>query len=311
MGVRDSCTFPTKAQAEAWAIAREAEILAGSGGLQHDTDYTLVDAMRRYAEHVSISKKGARWEQVRLRSFERNMSFCFNRIADIKADSIARWRDKRLKTVSGSTVRRELTLLSSVFNIAQKEWRWTTENPVHEIIRPKPSRSRSRRVSSEEITLILERLNHAEAKPETLQQELAIVFLIALETAMRQGEILSLDWADVFLEDRFVHLCDTKNGSARDVPLSTRAVELFGLMQPGHGPVFRLQSGSADTLFRRAVKSQGIENLTFHDSRHEATTRLAKKLDILQLARTIGHKDLRSLMIYYNPTASELAESLD
>ncbi len=64
-------------------------------------------------------------------------------------------------------------------------------------------------------------------------------------------------------------------------------------------------------IFRRALQLAKIEGLTFHDTRHEAITRLAKKLQILDLARAIGHRDPRSLMVYFNATAEEIAEQLD
>ena len=74
--------------------------------------------------------------------------------------------------------------------------------------------------------------------------------------------------------------------------------------------LFKLESASADTMFRRVRDELGIDGLTFHDTRHEAITRLARKVDVLDLARITGHKDLKSLMIYYNATASELAQRL-
>lgn len=110
-----------------------------------------------------------------------------------------------------------------------------------------------------------------------------------------------------------MHLDETKNGHSRDVALTTRAVELLKVMQRTSNQhcVFRLVSGTADTLFRKARDKVGISDLHFHDTRHEATTRLARKLDVLDLARMTGHKDTRSLMIDYNATATELASRLD
>lgn len=314
LSVRDSATFPTRAAAVAWATAREAEILASAGRSTYDNNYTLLDGMRRYAAEVSVTKRGARWEQVRLQAFETTMNFVGEKIESIKADTIAKWRDDRLKTVSSATVRRELTLVSGVFNYALKEWRWCSTNPTKQITWPSDSKPRDRRISAQEINLILDELEHSEdGTPVMLKQELAIVFLLALETAMRQGEILSLTWSRVHLNQRYVHLDETKNGHARDVALTTRAVELLKIIQrTGNGPrVFRLASGTADTLFRKARDKVGIKGLHFHDTRHEATTRLARKLDVLDLARMTGHKDTRSLMVYYNATATELASRLD
>ena len=71
-----------------------------------------------------------------------------------------------------------------------------------------------------------------------------------------------------------------------------------------------MTSAVASTLFRRARFAAGIHDLTFHDARHEAVSRLAQRLDVLDLARMIGHRDVRSLMVYYNPSAEELADKL-
>jgi len=130
---------------------------------------------------------------------------------------------------------------------------------------------------------------------------------------MRAGEICALEARYIDLAARTAHLPDTKNGLPRTVPLSSAAVALLEQLKPWPevGGVFCLASGVLSSLFKRAVDAVGIPNLTFHDSRHEAITRLAKKLDVLKLARMVGHRDIKQLMTYYNETAAELAKLLD
>ena len=314
-GQRDSATFDTKAQAIAWATQREAEILAQVPGTTQSQASTLADAFKRYKAEVSPTKAGQRWEEVRLDKMLDDIAFVGQRIGDVTADQIAEWRDSRLKKVAPPSVRREMTLLSSVFEQAKREWRWCSANPVRDVRRPGNGRPRDRRVSVEEEAKILAGLGYVEGQaPTTLQQELAYAFLIAIETAMRQGEILGLTHAATYLTQRYVSLKDTKNGDSRNVPLSQRAVALLGSVveaAAGRDLLFRLKSGTADTLFRRARDASEIEGLRFHDTRHEATTRLARKLDVLDLARMTGHRDPRSLMVYYNATATEVASRLD
>ena len=97
----------------------------------------------------------------------------------------------------------------------------------------------------------------------------------------------------------------------RDVALSSRAVALLEKMHPKKvGRVFQVPQASAGQIFRRTVQLAGISDLTFHDTRHTAITALARKLDMLDLARMVGHRDPRSLMIYYNATAEDIAERL-
>ena len=139
-----------------------------------------------------------------------------------------------------------------------------------------------------------------------------IAFLFALESAMRASEIKGLTWDRVFLSDRYVALLETKNGTKRNVPLSKRAMELIGYLKGIDSKrVFTVNDASFDTLWRKLRNRCEIDDLHFHDSRHEACTRLARKIEVLDLARMIGHKDLKSLMIYYNATATEIANRLD
>jgi len=316
MGVRDSQTFATKAQAVAWATQREADILAGKGRAGSG-DFTVLQALEKYRVEVSVGKPGRRWEEIRIDRFARELDFVGERIAEIEADQLARWRDARLKQVSAPTVTREMNLLSSIFEQAKREWRWCRHNPVREIRRPGNNRPRDRRISAAEEQALLDALGYVDGRaPQTQMQEVAYAFLIALETAMRKGEILTLKRDALHLPQRYVRLLTTKNGDARNVPLSQRAVQLLHVLEgvavtQGRDSLFVVNLANADVLFRRVRNGLGIENLHFHDTRHEATTRLARKLDVLDLARMTGHRDPRSLMVYYNATASEVASRLD
>lgn len=306
-GFYRSENFAVKAAALAWMREVEEEFLAGTRG--RPVTQTMGDAFRRFRLEVSPSRRGARWETLRLAALEQD-PLSLVPIAEIDAPDLAAWRDRRLQSVQGSTVLRESNLIRSVLTLARAEWGWTKRNPFETVTMPPGNRHRRRRVSEAEIQAVLRALGYAEgAEIVRQQQRVAIAFLVALETGMRAGEILSLDARDVFLPERFVRLDLTKNGDARDVPLTGRAVELLQRM-PTDGRLFPVSSGTLDVLFRRAVKDARIEGLTFHDSRHEACTRLARKLNVLELAKMIGHRDPKSLMIYFNPTASEIAEKL-
>jgi len=315
-GVRESQTFPTKAHAVAWATQREAEILDGVNKRPLPS-FTFKQTLEKYRDEVSPTKAGHRWETGRINRFIIDMDFVAEPMAEIEADQIAIWRDTRLKQVQTSTVRREMNLLASIFEIARVEWKWRKDNPVREIKRPANKPPRDRRISPEEEQALLEGLGYVEGLPPKNQmQEVAYAFLIALETAMRCGELLKLTLDKVYLQERYVRLLKTKNGDARSVALSKKAVELLSVLekiarQQKRDNLFTVSSANADVLFRKARNKLEIDNLHFHDTRHEATTRLARKLDVLDLARMTGHRDPRSLMVYYNATASEVASRLD
>lgn len=301
-GTRDSATFPTKAQAVAWAHQREAE-LAG----ERLPDHSLGEAFDRYAEEVAPSHRGERWEVLRLGLLKRDR-IARVRLPSLKPSDIADWKQRRLAEVAPASVRREMTLIRQVLGVARREWGWLRDDPSADVAKPAAPPSRRRRVSAEEVDRVTLALGYDGGEPENLSQRVALAFLFALETAMRSGEIVGLQWADV--GPLSVRLPKTKNGDQREVPLSTRAREILALLPQCDGPVFGLNSAQRDALFRKARDAAQVENLTFHDSRAEAIWRLSKKLDVMELARVIGHRDLRSLMVYYATSADELAAKL-
>ena len=306
LGQYKSQTFPTKLQAQAWAVEMEQTMAPDTLVMGK----SLGDAFLRYQQEVSPSKKTWRNEHNRLNKFARHKMASLL-IEDIRQTNLYEWIEEELKRIKSSSVNRDLNLLSSVFEQC-KRWAWTNSNPVRGIKRPKNPRPRDRRISEQEIERILNALAFDGKTVTEQRHEIAIAFLLALETAMRQGEIWGLDWADIHMDRRYLTLHDTKNGDKRDVPLSSEAIRLLTLLkQKTKGRVLHSNQNSSGAIYRAAVKMTGIEGLTFHDTRHEGITRLARKLDMLDLARMIGHRDPRSLMIYYNATAEEIARRLD
>lgn len=277
-----------------------------SGQYVGPVKHTLRDAFDKYHDEVSPKKRGGRWEQYRLKAdpFQK-AAMASQAIPRVTEAEVSAWRDWRLLGVSGATVRREMNLMESVFEIARKEWRWITVNPLHDVEKPPNPRSRRRRVSDAEIGMVSDRLAGPSGK------EVAAGFRLGIETAMRAGEMWSLERRQIDLKARVAHLEKTKNGDERDVPLSPAALVLVRqLLKDGRQTLFTVSLGVRDALFRQARDAAGIENLHFHDSRAEAIWRLSKKLDVLELARVTGHRDIRSLMFYYEADASELARKL-
>jgi integrase len=208
-------------------------------------------------------------------------------------------------------VNRDLNLLSAAFTWAVRELEILERNPIHGLARPSNPPHRDRRISEDEIERVCVALGYGQvATPTTRNQETALAFLVSIETAMRASEVLSLTRSSVDLDARYCVLECTKNGDRRRVPLSSEAVRLLKLCPKDRHRYFSVESAVMSTLFRRAVRKAGIDNLHFHDARHEAATRLARRIDVLDLARMMGVRDLRTLQVYYNATASEIAERL-
>jgi integrase len=306
-------TFPLKKQADAWVAQREAEIVSGRLGIL--PKHTLGEALKRFRLEKAPKRRGGRWETNRLLLLEADP---IAKVALDKLDSshLSELRDRELsrstragKPVQGTTVRRIFSLLSSVFR-ACREWKWLVHNPFLDFDRPPPKKGRRRGIRQEEIDGIVAALGFDEAPPRTFAQQTAIEFLLEIETAMRDGELLTIGWPQVF--PKRVHLEKTKNGDERDVALSQRARQLLGYMR-GIDPerVFTVDSATRDVLFRDARKRAGLGGFTFHDGRGEAITRLSKKIEILDLAEMVGHRDLNSLRHYYRSDADAVADKLD
>lgn len=304
-GVRDSAVRPTRQEAAQWALQREAEL-----GGRKLPDRTLADALRVYEDEVTPTRGDPRWEEIKLACFCRD-PMAKRKLAGLDCDAIAAWRDARLKKVKPSTTAREMNLLRAVLEHVRKApLRWLHVNPMDAVDWPEKIPGRRRRVSPEEVAQVRLAFGIGKAyQAATQTQRVGLAFLLALETGMRSGEMLRLTWRDVHLRERYVVLHRTKNGDSREVPLTTTACDILRAIPGDVGQVFDVTDKLRDALWRKS-RPAALRDLNFHDSRGEAIWRLSKKLDILQLAQVIGHRDIRSLQIYYRATVEEMARQL-
>lgn len=316
-------SFRTKGEAAAWAAQQEADILAGKLGKIPDKAFS--DMLRRYRDEVIERKDGARWEAIRIgmllgdpgRGGTKRAADALSRVRlpALGPEHFAAWRDRRLAVVTAATVRREWNLLSSICTLAVKEWRWLRDHPMRGVAKPEAAPPRTRRIGQDEIDRILHACGD---DPATMQGRVGLAFRFALETALRAGEICALEWGDVDLDRCVVQVRAVTRGArktkaARAVPLSGEARGILSkLAGISRESVFFLQSATLDALFRKAKARAMVEGLHFHDTRAEALTRLSKKLDVMQLARVSGHKDLRILhSTYYRESVEDMAKLLD
>ncbi|MHB1564507.1 MAG: site-specific integrase [Leptospirillum sp.] len=318
---RQSHTFATKADAEKWSRQIESEMDRGIFVSRKEAENTtLSDALDRYLSEVSALKKSHRTEKIYAGTWKK--SFGSRSLASITSTDIAKYRDNRLKEVSENMVRLELALLSHVFTIAIKEWGMTgLVNPVMQIRKPKLPPGRDRRLLPGELDRILS-ASESPVLPDIVR--------FAVETGMRQAELAGMTWDLLDLKKRTVTLLETKNGDKRIVPLSPEAVRILsGLPRRIDGKVWGIVSHSVAVAWRRAVaRARGtyekeceekkekpdpsfLVDLTFHDLRHEATSRFFEKgLNPMQVAAITGHKTLQMLKRYTHLKAEDLAELL-
>jgi integrase len=300
-GAEISKTFRTKARAREWGVQAEAGLTGESRPLGK---HTLADALQRYAKEVSPTKRGKRWEQIRIKALqgEKPSELMRRPLAQVTSDHLGAWRDARLKEVSASTVRREMNLLASVFEQARTEWKWIRSNPMRDVKKPQEPPARRRGVTQAEFAALKAR---AESPGEL---EVLAGFELAIETGMRAGEMWGLSRDQI--DGPVAHLEKTKNGDKRDVALSPRAIEIIEGLLADREQLFTISNAVRDVLFRRLRDAAGLGDLHFHDSRSEAVSRLSKVLRVQDLADQIGHRDLNSLMLYYRPSATDRARQL-
>ncbi len=294
--------FRTRREAETWAASVESQMLRGSWLDTAEADSTtLADALDRYGKEVSSLKKSGKIELYRIGNLKTDKIAKLH-LSRIRGADLAEYRDRRLAAgLSDSSVRLELAIISNLFTVAMKEWRMEgLRNPVLAVRKPSPGKARDRRLLPGEEKRLLERC----APP------LKAIILFALETGMRRGEIQKLHWKDVDLVKCTAQLIDTKNGDDRTIPLSTRAIAVLkGLPRNISGTVF--PGADISHSFAAACARAGIEDLRFHDLRHEATSRLFEKgFNPMEVSSITGHKTLQMLKRYTHLRAEDLAKRM-
>jgi integrase len=317
-GVRTSRTFITKKAAELWAAEQERQILDGE--VSRWPQKTVADALDRYMTDITPSKGSAKAETLRLLAFERHFPDLSKKIiSEVKPADIAQWRDAMLTRVSPGSVKRIANSLRAVWTVARKEWGWVGESPWSSVKMPAENPPRDRLAGWREIRRVLRRCDYRTGHPPvSVMQNVAWAFLVALRTGMRAAEILRLQAQDVsgsvvtVREHKTQHL----TGKPRYVPVTPQGARLLGQLvgyakARRRSELFTISSASLDALFRRATRSVLVDGLHFHDARATALTHLSRKVNVLDLAKISGHRDLKILSnVYYRDSPEQIAQRL-
>ena len=336
-GAKETATFDTRAEAEAWSDRMEKKKTLGLLKPSQAGGVTNGELFETFLDAVASKNDSAKWNRLRL------MKWCKDPLAALRVGNtlthdINEWINRSLsqpnqrtgKEITGATVNRELNLMSAAFAYAVKDRRWITINPCHGARRPEQGKRRKRELlTPEEISAIRISTGY-DADPDlrTLTSRVGACFLLTLETGMRSGEVLRLRPLDYRREIRTVHVAAIEQGGrkggksgrattdpSRNVPLTARAIELLDQLvrtQPADQPyIVGVDDVQRDSLWRKARNQAGVVNLHFHDTKHEAATRLARYIDVLALSHALGTKDVRLLRdVYYNDDAERSAALL-
>ena len=291
-------TFTHKSSAQTWA--REAELALEQGRLTchpQRPSMTLKEAVERYLAKVSIHHKGHDVERYRLVKLLEQLGRT-RLLAAITSKDIAALKTDRLQRVSSGAVRRELNLLSSLFETAKNEWGETNiGNPVRAVKRPRDSAARDRRLTP------VERHQLLSTAATAANNQLHLAILIALETALRQGEILNLRWNDVDVDRGVISIRDAKNGHNRQVVISNRLTAHLATVIRINEALFSVTASGLQQAFRKLTRQLQMHDLRFHDLRHEAiSTFFERGLTVPEVQLMSGHQTLDQLMRYAHAT---------
>jgi integrase len=316
-GSRQSATFPTQRECKEWLKEREAE-----NAIEPAKRITLGELLTEYEKKVTVNKKSAENESKRINVLKNRYPELMGKlIGDVNKNDISAWRDDMYERPNGrgglvkqSSVARYWTTMNNAFAVAITDWGWLKVNPMTGVTRPKESRHRERIITSEEREKLLFVTSYSEeGEIDTIAKLVIATFLFAWETGMRAGEMRSLRWSDI--DGRIARLEDAKTEAGiRKVPLSKEAIRIIEQVRKSNldeERIFPMTAKQLDSNFRKYRKKAGLSGFTFHDSRATAITHLSKKIDILALAKAIGHKNLDMLLVYYREPVEAIAARLD
>ena len=264
-------------------------------------DFTIGDMMSRYLEVVTPTKRGKDQETRRLRRLLSERHLMSLSLEQAHPHTFADFRDRRIDD-GVRACQYDLVLMRHAWNIARIEWGWPlSDNPISLIRMPKNNPPRERRLREGEF----DRLKIAVGASRSWY--LWPVIVLAVETAMRRGEILGLRWENIDLDKKTVFLPLTKNGSSRWVPLSEDAVsQLVKVARVNERP-FPVTDVAFRQAWDRLRHRAELDDLTFHDLRHEAISRMFDSgMKIHEVMAVSGHRTASQLFRYVHPARALL-----
>ncbi|TAL00379.1 MAG: site-specific integrase [Rhodospirillaceae bacterium] len=291
-----SRTFTTYAAAKKWALLTETQIDQGdlASGSHVLRRTSLASLLERYRDTVTTTKKSRSKERLLINALLRQ-PFTRLSLSVLTPQHFAEYRDLRAKTAMASTINHDLGILNQVYRLARSEWSIPVLNPLTGLKRPKADRPRDRRLLAGELDQLLK------AADECRNKLVRPIIEFAIETAMRRSEIISIRWENVSQSKQTLHIPITKTDSPRTIPLSERAVSILTAQRSEPDRPFPLTVNSFDMAWKRLIARSGLQNLRFHDLRHEAVSRLFELgLTMPEVALISGHKDPRMLYRYTN-----------
>ncbi len=297
----------TKEQARTTLAKMRIEKLDEKLGYKKPTqpDIGFVEFAREFIEIYSKQNKKS-WKRDEFSLISLSPFFKGKTIQDIGPEFVERYKAKRKTEVSPATVNRDLAFLKTMFNKAV-EWGRLESSPVTNVKKFKEPNYKERTLNASEMARLIDAAtNHLEP-----------ILIIALNTGMRRGEILSLKWENVNLSKRCIHIEDSKSGRSRDVPMNGLVVEAMSSIRQDsvyvfYNPTTGEPIKDIKTAFKTACKNAKIKELRFHDLRHTAATRMVEAgVDLATVSKILGHSSIQMTMRYAHPTPENMKRAVE
>ena len=298
-------TFSRMTEARAWAYKMEVELQRSDAGILTPPKDTLYDLLLRYRSLITPHKKSHASESRRINRLLTE-SIVQKKIAFLTSEEISKFRDKRMKD-GQRAASYDLQIIRHCVNIAMKEWGLNINiNPALNVRMPKQPRPRDRRLKREEYEKLVSMAKRSNS------WFLYPLIIVAVETGMRLGEMLSLNWDDLDVCERFLTIRDTKNGKDRIIPLTHRALATIVEVPKSSHLIFNTNYEAVKSAWRRLLLKTDISDLRFHDLRHEATSRFFERgLTIPEVASITGHQTVSMLLRYAHADLEVLRSRID
>jgi integrase len=267
---------------------------------------TLGELVERYRDTVSVNKKAYVNERISLNAFLSHQ-ICSKRLSEVRTEDFAAFRDQRLRTIKPVSLKRQLDPIHHLFEVARDEWGLPIRtNPLDQLKLKAPSQKRERRLRPGELERLLD------AAKGCRNKLIAPVIRFAVATGMRRGEMLAMRWTDLNREQRSLLIPETKNGHSRTIPLTSAALDVLSQQSEGKDRIFPMSANAFRLAWEKLKFRAGIEDLHFHDLRHEAISSFFEMgLTTPEVALISGHKDMRMLLRYAHATRQSILKRLD
>lgn len=283
---------PSKREAEAIAATLKADILRDPYGFGRKKPEVLFeDHAKEFLELYSKQNKRS-WQRDEISLAHLTEFFKGKYLSEITPESIEKYRAKRKADgLSPATINRELACLKTLFNKAI-EWEKAERNPAAKVKKFREPNTMERILTPDESDRLL----------NSASPVLRSVLLLALNTAMRSGEIKHLRWRDVDFVKGFILIEDSKSGRSRKIPMSGPVFDMLHEMSRNREFVFENPKTqtcytSFKTAFEGACRREEIKGVRFHDTRHTAISRMIEAgVDLVTVSKIAGHSDIRMTM---------------